>query len=320
MLQLFLRDDFMILVAGSANLDFVVRAKHIPKPGETVLGQDFATYTGGKGANQAVACAKAGGAATQMLLAVGQDAYAERLLDSLRSANIRPNTVVVPDQPTGCAFICVADSAENAITVAPGANMCLHPQHLPALSGFSCLLMQLEIPMATVTAYAQAAKAQGVKVVLNAAPAQTLPSELLEAVDVLIVNEGELAALVPHASSVMVNLAQVAVPCVVVTLGQRGSVARLGNTFFVQPALNVTAVDTTGAGDTFCGVLVAALDLGDSIELAMQKATAAAALACTQPGAQASIPTSCQVSAFLAAQTEPSAETTEALQTYCGFS
>lgn len=310
----------MILVAGSANLDFVVRANHIPQPGETVLGQHFVTFPGGKGANQAVACARAGGASTHMLLAVGQDTYAEPLLDSLRGANVALNTVQALDQPTGCAFICVADNAENAITVAPGANLCLQAHHLPALRGFSYLLMQLEIPLATVTAYAQAAKAQGVKVVLNAAPAQALPPELLVAVDVLIVNEGELAALVPYASSVMVNLAQVTVPCVVVTLGQRGSVARLGNNYFVQPAFEVAAVDTTCAGDTFCGVLVAALDLGDPMMLAMQKATAAAAMACTQPGAQASIPTTRSINAFLAAQTTPSAAAVDALRTHCGLS
>ena len=310
----------MILVAGSANLDFVVRANHIPQPGETVLGQHFVTFPGGKGANQAVACARAGGASTHMLLAVGKDTYAEPLLDSLRGANVALNTVQVLDQPTGCAFICVADNAENAITVAPGANLCLQAHHLPALTGFSYLLMQLEIPLATVTAYAQAAKAQGVKVVLNAAPAQALPPELLVAVDVLIVNEGELAALVPYASSVMVNLAQVAVPCVVVTLGQRGSVARLGNNYFVQPAFEVAAVDTTGAGDTFCGVLVAALDQGDAMLLAMQKATAAAGLACTQPGAQASIPTTRNINAFLASQKTPSAAAIDALRTHCGLS
>ena len=309
----------MILVAGSANLDFVVRAPHIPAPGETVLGQAFTTYPGGKGANQAVACARAGGAATQMLLAVGQDSFAEPLLASLYSANVKLNTVLAQYQPTGCAFICVADNAENAITVAPGANLSLAPKHLPDLAGFSHLLMQLETPLATVTAYALAARAQGVKVVLNAAPAQPLPPELLAAVDVLIVNEGELAAVVPYPVSLMTNLAQIAVPCVVVTLGQRGCAARLGNTFFIQPAYPVNAVDTTGAGDTFCGVLVAALDQGESLTQAMQRASAAAALACTEPGAQSSIPTADAVSAFLAQQPAPCEASVSALRNYCGM-
>ncbi len=294
----------MILVAGSANLDFVVRAQHIPIPGETVLGQDFKTWPGGKGANQAVACARAGGADTQMLLCVGDDPHAEPLLHSLTAANVGLNRVPAPSQPTGCAFICVADNGENAITVAPGANLCLLPKHLPPLAGFSHLLMQLEIPLSTVTAYAQAARAQGVHVVLNAAPAQALPAELLNAVDVLIVNEGELAALVPYPVSLMTNLAQIAVPCVVVTLGARGCMARLGNNFFEQRAYPVEAIDTTGAGDTFCGVLVAALSRGDNMADAMRQAAAAAALACTQAGAQPAIPEASAVKAFLVSQTE----------------
>lgn len=310
----------MILVAGSANLDFVVRSHHIPAPGETVLGQEFKTYPGGKGANQAVACAKAGGAATRMLLALGNDPYAEPLRASLAAANVELYEVLAQETPTGCAFICVADNADNAITVAPGANLCLHSHHLPELTGFSHLLMQLEIPLATVAAFAQTAKAQGVKVVLNAAPAQALPAELLAAVDVLIVNEGELAAIVPYPVSIMTNLAQMAVPCVVVTLGQRGCVARLGNNFFVQPAFNVAAVDTTGAGDTFCGVLVAALNQGNAINLAMQRASAAAALACTGHGAQSSIPTADMVSAFLAQHRQQAAADETALRAYCGLS
>jgi ribokinase len=315
-----LQEVLMIFVAGSANLDFVVRASHIPGIGETVLGQNFRTYPGGKGANQAVACARAGGATTHMLLSVGQDSHAEPLLTSLSHAHVSVHKVLAPDQPTGCAFICVADSAENAITVAPGANLALESQHLPDLSGFTHLLMQLEIPLTTVTAYAVAAKSQGVKVVLNAAPAQQLPVQLLEAVDILIVNEGELASLVPYASSVMVNLAQVAVPCVVVTLGHRGCVARLGNNFFTQTAFRVEAIDTTGAGDTFCGVLVAALDRGDNMTEAMRQANAAAALACTQHGAQSSIPTVSEVSAFLAQQGIDSPADTESLRSYCGLS
>lgn len=309
----------MILVAGSANLDFVVRAAHIPAAGETVLGHAFNTYPGGKGANQAVACARAGGAITHMLLAVGQDDHAQPLLDSLNAANVTLNTVLTPGQATGCAFICVADNAENAITVAPGANLTLAPEHLPDLNGFSHLLMQLETPVHTVTAYALAARAQGVKVVLNAAPAQALPPELLAAVDMLIVNEGELAAVVPHPGSLMGNLAQTTVPCVVVTLGPRGCAARLGNQFFTLPAFAVEAVDTTGAGDTFCGVLVAALDQGADISQAMQRASAAAALACTQPGAQSSIPTAQALSKFLAAQPGPPDDNITALRAYCGL-
>lgn len=309
----------MILVAGSANLDFVVRAAHIPAPGETVLGQAFITCPGGKGANQAVACARAGGAPTAMLLALGDDAHALPLLASLESARVRPHTVRCPDQATGCAFICVADNAENAITVAPGANQCLQSWHLPELQGISHLLMQLEIPVATVTAYAQRAQAAGVQVVLNAAPAQALPPELLQAVDMLVVNEGELRALVAPAATVAAMLQQLAVPTVVVTLGQRGCIARQLEDFVLQPAFNITPVDTTAAGDTFCGTLVAHLGRGETLARAMRTASAAAALACTASGAQTSIPTALDVDTFLRQHPVPDQQHMAALSKYCGL-
>ena len=213
----------MILVAGSANLDFVVRAARIPAPGETVLGREFRTFPGGKGANQAVACARAG-AQVSMLLALGDDAFAAPLEESLRGAGVRLHVVRVPE-PTGTAFICVSDAGENAITVAPGANSMLAPAHLPPLAGFSHLLMQLETPIATVEAYARAARQSGVKVVLNAAPAQALPPSLLALVDVLVVNEGELAAFAPGRGRVEERIARLGLPCVVATLGDGGSVA-----------------------------------------------------------------------------------------------
>ena len=311
----------MILVAGSANLDFVVRAAHIPTPGETVLGQGFTTYPGGKGANQAVACARAGGAATAMLLALGDDAdaHALPLLASLESARVRLHTVRYPDQATGCAFICVADNAENAITVAPGANLCLQSQHLPELQDVSHLLMQLEIPITTVTAYAQRAQASGVQVVLNAAPAQGLPPELLQAVDLLVVNEGELRALVTHPGTVVAMLRQLEVPTVVVTLGQRGCIARQQDAYVLQPAFHITPVDTTGAGDTFCGTLAAHLGRGETLARAVRTASAAAALACTASGAQSSIPTAMEVEAFLSQQPVVDQSQINALRGYCGL-
>lgn len=297
----------MILVAGSANLDFVVRANHIPAPGETVLGFDFKTYSGGKGANQAVACARAGGADTQMLLALGDDAFAEPLEASLTAAQVRMHIKRVTHQPTGTAFICVSDDAENAITVAPGANHALTAADLPSMAGVSHLLMQLETPLAAVTAYAQAARAQGVKVVLNAAPAQPLSNDLLALIDVLIVNEGELAAIAKHTGhvkgkaegSVEQCLARVHVPCVIVTLGGEGALARVDGQLIRQATFPVKPIDTTGAGDTFCGVFVAALGHGQTVAQAMRQACAAGALACTKPGAQSSIPTASELETFL---------------------
>ena len=307
----------MILVAGSANLDFVVRADHIPAPGETVLGREFKTFPGGKGANQAVACARAGGATTAMLLALGQDAFAAPLEASLTAAGVQLHLLRDAHLPTGTAFICVSDDGENAITVAPGANHSLRAQHLPSLGGISHLLLQLETPLATVTAYAQAARAQGITVVLNAAPAQSLPPALLASVDVLLVNQGELARVAQHRGSIAQCLAQLNVPCVVVTLGQHGCCARTntssddqGRDLLLQSAFPVVSVDSTGAGDTFCGVLVASLAQELDLAQALRRASAAAALACTQPGAQSSIPSEAQVSAFLQQQ----APTTSAQQ------
>ncbi len=289
----------MILVAGSANLDFVVRASHIPVPGETVLGREFRTFPGGKGANQAIACARAGGSPTAMLLALGDDPYAKPIEESLRSAGVQMHIVRVSDQPTGTAFICVSDDAENAIAVAPGANSSLRAAHLPPLDRITHLLLQLETPLETVIAYARAARAAGVKVVLNAAPARALPAELVSLLDILVVNIGELAAVSGHQGSTEECLERVPVPCVVVTLGDRGCCARVAGQLIMQDAFVVMPVDTTAAGDTFCGVLVASLSQGMTLAQAMQRANAAGALTCMKAGAQSSIPTHAELESFL---------------------
>lgn len=309
----------MILVAGSANLDFVVRAHHIPAPGETVLGRSFETFPGGKGANQAIACARSGGATTHMLAAMGADAFSVPIETSLREAHVQLHRVQ-SDQPTGTAFICVSDDAENAITVAPGANGSLAPHHLPDLHGYSHLLMQLEIPMATVIAYARAARRQGVRVVLNAAPMQPLTPELLDLIDILVVNEGELANLVGASTTVAEGLERIAqIPVVVVTLGARGCCARSQGFFHLQTAFPVAPLDTTAAGDTFCGALVAALSLGADLTQALARACAAGALACTRMGAQTSIPLESEVSHFLSQQEPADDATMRDLRAYCGL-
>ena len=292
-----------VLVAGSANLDFVVRATHVPAPGETVLGRDFATFPGGKGANQAVACARAGGARTRMLLALGDDPYAAVLDRALAEAGVERHVVRAPEVASGTAFICLSDDAENAITVAPGANAALRPHHLPSLRDVGHLLLQLETPLDTVASFAHVARAAGVRVMLNAAPATALPAGLLDDVDVLVVNEGELAALAGP-GTLAERLARLPVPCVVVTLGARGCIARRGGELFLQPAFPVDAVDTTAAGDTFCGALAACLAQHAPLANALRFASAASALACTRLGAQTSVPARAEVEAWLAGQAD----------------
>jgi ribokinase len=291
----------VILVAGSVNLDFVVRAAQIPAPGQTVLGRDFHTFPGGKGANQAVACARAGGAATAMLAAFGADDFAKPLKASLAQAGVALHEIE-SSQPTGTAFICVSDAGENAITVAPGANEDLLPAHWPRDLGISYLLMQLETPIPTVQAFAQAARQQGAMVVLNAAPARALPPELLRLIDILIVNEGELAELAGpqgDARAQLQRMAALGIATVIVTLGAEGCVALHDGEFVQQSAFKISVVDTTAAGDTFCGTLVASLSQGAVLQSAMQAASAASALTCTKLGAQSSIPHRTEVLAFM---------------------
>jgi ribokinase len=237
-----------------------------------------------------------------MIVSLGSDAFALPLEESLNGAGVHLHIKRATDQPTGTAFICVSDDAENAITVAPGANNALRPDDfLPSaeLAGFTHLLLQLETPMDTVTAFARTAHQHGVKVVLNAAPAQSLSTELLALIDVLIVNEGELAVVANYTGTVEQCLERLQVPCVVVTLGSRGAWARVNGQILKQAAFAVTPVDTTAAGDTFCGAFVAALSRGQNTADALRQASAAGALACTRPGAQSSIPTHAEVRVFL---------------------
>jgi ribokinase len=314
----------VVLVAGSANLDFVVQAEHVPAPGETIVGSDLRTFPGGKGANQAVACARAAGVRTCMLLALGGDDFALPVRAALEHAGVQLHVVPAPGRATGTALVCLADDGENAIIVAPGANHALTSEHLPSLDGVGYLLMQLEVPLEAVCGWAEAAVAAGVKVILNAAPARPLPQRLLRALDVLVVNEGELDLLARHAgiasmAPTVQKLQALAVDCVVVTLGARGCYAWTPGQVIVQPAFQVSAVDTTGAGDAFCGALTAALALHTPLPQALRRACAVSALACTRIGAQSGVPTHAEVQAFLDDASPTTASAVSALADYAGL-
>ena len=325
-----------LIVAGSLNLDLVGRASRIPAPGETVLGASLQRFHGGKGGNQAVAAARAG-ATVRFAGAVGDDAAGLELSAGLQAEGIDITAIARTAEPTGTALITVSDAGENAITVLPGANR-LAPLPPPAWpEGVRWLLLQLEIPLATCLAWARAARAAGVRVMLNAAPApcdertghptddttddkvddaaQDAVQDLLSQVDLLLVNEGEARALARAAAdlplrAVLERLAARGPAIVVATLGARGCIAldRQAPGWIEQPSMAVEVVDTTGAGDTFAGALAAALDENAPLDKALVFATVAAALSCTAPGARGGMPSRALIEAHAAAvswQAEP---------------
>jgi ribokinase len=286
-----------VAVVGSLNLDLVVRVPRLPGPGETVSGDDVFRNPGGKGANQAVAAARLG-RRVAMVGRVGDDAAGRDLLGSLEADAVGTSQVqVVAGVPSGTAFITVSEDGENQIVVSPGANARLTPGDVgragTALGVAAVTLLQLEIPLAAVAA---AARAAGGRVVLNPAPVRELPGELLAEVDVLVPNRVELAQLadgpVPETVAEAIRLAgRLPVGAVVVTLGADGCLVVEGGDAVHVPAVPVRAVDTTAAGDAFCGGLADALAGGAALEDAARRAVRVAAAACLRQGAQASLPT-----------------------------
>ncbi|MFD5425094.1 ribokinase [Streptomyces sp. NPDC127084] len=284
-----------IVVLGSTNMDLVAYVPRAPERGETVTGREFRTIPGGKGANQAVAAARAG-ADVSMIGAVGSDDFGARLRDTLEHSGVDTDLLRTVDTASGTAHIVVDDEGGNAIVVIPGANGTvdhLTPGDEAVIAAADALLLQLELPLAGVLAGAEAARRHGVRTILTPAPAQPLPPELLAAVDLLVPNEHEAALLAgtadPHAAADAL-LRQV--PEVVVTLGAEGSLHLARGAEPVRvPAPRVRAVDTTAAGDTFVGALAVALVEGRPMHEAMVWASAAAALSVQRPGASSAMPT-----------------------------
>ncbi|MEV8227998.1 ribokinase [Streptomyces sp. NPDC079167] len=291
-----------IAVLGSTNMDLVAYVARAPGRGETVTGREFRTVPGGKGANQAVAAARAGGEVV-MIGAVGTDEYGSSLRTNLEHAGVDTDLLHTVAGPSGTAHIVVDDEGSNAIVVIPGANgtvTALGPGERAAVAAAALLLLQLELPLSVVAEGARTAKSRGVRTILTPSPVQPLPSGLLDDVDLLIPNEHEAAALTgcvePHAAA-QILLRQV--PEVVITLGRRGCLyAARGGERVLFPAPEVTAVDTTGAGDTFVGTLAVALGEGRSVPEALAWASCAAALCVQRPGASTSMPYRSEIDAL----------------------
>jgi ribokinase len=280
-----------VAVVGGCNIDLVTRAPALPRAGETVLGTAFAAIVGGKGANQAIAAARAG-ARSAIVGAVGDDAHAESIRGALRDSGVDTRGLRSVAGPSGTALIVVDDAGENTIVVVPGANgalTTLSETDRAVIDAADAVLFQLEVPLGIVLA--AATRSRGLRV-LNAAPARPLPRELLEAIDLLVVNDGEAVTLAPAATGgdplrALLDL----VPRVALTLGARG--VRYGDRDGMTLAVaapKVTAVDTTAAGDTFTGVLATALAERRPTREALELACAAASLCVETAGASTSIP------------------------------
>jgi ribokinase len=289
-----------VVVAGSANMDLVATAPVLPRPGETVLGHDFAMVPGGKGANQAIAAARAG-ASCAFLGAIGSDSFGVTLKARLAASGVDSAHARVVYGSSGVALVVVDGEGENTIVATPGANAAftsLTEAELAMVREADVLVAQLEIPVETVTQAALAARAAGVRVLLNAAPARVLPAELLDAVDLLVVNEGEAFTISGRGRDDPGALLSV-VPRAVVTLGDEG--AWYGDRDGVAarvPAFKVETVDSTAAGDAFTGALAVAWGEGREMIEAVRWACAAGAACARHLGASVSLPQRAQIDAL----------------------
>ncbi len=299
-----------IVVVGSLNMDFAITVETLPAPGETVLGKDFAMIPGGKGANQANAAGKlAASHRVKMVGRVGYDVFADHLKASLAAAGVDVSGVVATRAiPTGTAFIWVDRNGQNSIVVASGANHALTPADLPSFRGARFVLLQLETPLDTVAAALKLAGREGAKTILDPAPAQLLPADLLAAVDILTPNETEAAILLGRRPSRIALSEAPALARAVHALGPKAVVLKLGDegcfywdgqTEIHSPPFAVEAKDATAAGDTFNAALAVALAEDQPIAGALRFANAAAAISVTRKGAQSSAPSRKEVDELL---------------------
>jgi ribokinase len=294
-----------IVVVGSLNMDLVVRTPRLPSVGETIIGSDFHTFPGGKGANQAVAAARLGGQ-VKMVGRVGSDSFGETLLETISHDNVDAAHILRdPEEATGVAFITVDSDGQNTIVVASGANAKLSPQDIDsageAFQDAAVLLLQLESPINAVNHAIDLARLHDAKVVLNPAPAQLLDVEFLSRVDYLVPNKTELALMtgMESISDAVKALEALGLKRVIVTLGDEGVLVVEEGQAVHLPAHRVQVVDTTAAGDAFVGAFAVALTEGHPTLTAASWGNAAGALAVTRAGAQPSLPTRLEFENFL---------------------
>jgi ribokinase len=303
-----------IVVVGSLNMDFVFSVDRLPLPGETVLGHNFRTVPGGKGANQAFAAGKLAGAGTpvRMIGRVGADSFGVALKANLAGVDVRP-VLETEGAATGVACIHVDNAGQNSITVAPGANAILSPSDIAnerwAFDGARCVLLQLEIPLETVAEALKQGRSESATCILDPAPARTLPKEILDLVDIATPNENEASVLagvqpdrltIDSATALGHKIREFGVRAVIVKLGDQGCVYCGPSETIASPPFAIKAVDSTAAGDTFNAALAVALAEGANMHHALRFANAAAAISVTRPGAQTSAPARNEIDAMLA--------------------
>ncbi|QSE73566.1 ribokinase [Aeromonas media] len=302
-----------LVVLGSVNADHVLRVPHFPRPGETLTGHSYQVVPGGKGANQAVAAARLG-AAVSFIARIGDDAIGRQMKAGFAADGIDVSAVEQDERlPTGIAIIYVSDEGENSIGLSTEANGALTPamvkRHESLIAGAHTLLLQLEVPLDSVLEAARLARAHGTRVVLNPAPAQPLSADLLALVDLITPNQTEAELLTgvrvsdeASAAQAAARFHQMGISDVMITLGSQGVYCSNGRQQALIPGFRVEAVDTTAAGDTFNGALLAAELAGADFNGAVRFAHGAAALSVTRFGAQSSIPSKQEVDTFLQAQ------------------
>jgi ribokinase len=299
----------MITVFGSINMDLVAIGKRLPKPGETISGDSFATAAGGKGANQALAAQRAG-AQTAMAGAVGDDSFATDALVLLRVAGADLTQVKTVAGATGTAVILIGEGGENMISVIPGANASVSAEDAKAtvakMQANDTLLLQFEVPADAIEAALNEAKAKRITTVINTAPLTEDAKRLAPLATIVVANETEFELLIgadrlsnSEREAKLLEEHQNSGQTIIVTLGADGVIAARNGKIYRAAGLKIEPVDTVGAGDTFCGYLAASLDAGMDFEQALTRAAAAGSLACTKSGAQPSIPLAVDVDASI---------------------